>query len=839
MHTELKNWTLTVLPHRDYCACRIPPHTRPELPPKTGVTIPAAVPGCFELDLLRAGLLEDPYWGENITRLRELEDRHLLYRTTFPKPRLEEEELVLLRFEGIDTYADIFLNGTLRLSTDNMLMTYEFPLSREEWEALREEDNELLVHIHPTMLRAQEEILPPSAATFPFGYASLYTRKPPSSFGWDILCRAVSGGLWRPVYLDTVKTPAIRETFLYTRRVDPSPKDPARGDAELNLYYALDLGGDTYYPFDQATHPRELPNDYTLTVTGVCGDSRFSVTEGLWHTCGNLLIPLPQAYLWYPGNAGTPYLYDVTVTLCRGGIPVDTQTLRTGVRTVALERTGFAGREGDFRLLVNHKPIFAMGSNWVPLDALHARDAERLPQALSLLEGLGCNILRCWGGNVYEDHPFFDYCDSHGILVWQDFAMGCAIYPTDKTMEDRLRREVEQVVKRLRNHPSLCLWAGDNECDMAWWSWHGIPRDPSGNTLTRRVIPEVLRLQDFTRPYLPSSPYLDPTVIEAMKHPALREGRDSTDLSEDHLWGPRDYFKGEYYRRADCHFASEIGYHGCPSPRALRTFLPSEELWPIFDRATVEDPFAGDPRPSWFLHQTTMETAYTGGFHYRIRLMTDQVLQMFTQPPRDLDSFARMSQASQAEAMKYFIERFRTAKWRRTGIIWWNLLDGWPQISDAVVSYDLTPKLAYSFIRRVQAPLHMAFSDPQEGRMTLHAINDTGEEADFCFTVKDVTGLPPHTDLSRVPCLLSGQVTAPADSVVPAASLPLQFPSPSETSSAEKTPVEDRRFLLIEWQDAHGYHRSHHIPEPRHMHSATYLQALSLCGFDNWEGFDA
>ncbi len=825
MRIELKDWTLTIIPHAEYTRHSdgnvFPPDDHESL----GVTIPAVVPGNFELDMVRAGLLEDPFWGTNITKLRELEDRHLIYRTTFDKPVLGNNELFAIKFEGVDTYADIFLNGEYLGSEDNMFTASEFVFYRYQWERLKETGNELMVHIKPTMIEAQSDIIPPSAGTFPFNYASLYTRKAPSSFGWDILCRAVSGGLWKPVYIDTVKTPAIRETFLYTRAVQPAPEDHTRGYAELNLYYAVDLGGDTYYPFDCDKYPHELPNGYTLTVEGTCHDCPFSYTTDLWHTCGNIFIPVHGAYLWYPRNAGHPYLYDVTVTLRRGDVVVDTRTTKTGIRTVELDRTTFAGEKGQFRFLINGKPVFAMGSNWVPLDAFHSRDTERLPKALEMLDELGCNIVRCWGGNVYEDHAFFDFCDTHGIMVWQDFAMGCAIYPTDVKIQHTLSMEVEQVVKKLRNHPSLCLWAGDNECDLAWWGWHGIRRDPANNVLTRKVIPEVLREQDFTRPYLPSSPYLDETAIEAMKHPEnIVSMQGTADISEDHLWGPRDYFKGDYYRTAGCHFASETGYHGCPAPASLRSYIPENELWPIFDKGTEEDPFAGDPNPSYFIHQTTMELKYTGSFHYRIRLMTNQVLHMFTDIPRDLNTFAKMSQASQAEAFKYFIERFRTAKWRRTGIIWWNLLDGWPQVSDAVVNYDFTPKLAYFFIKRVQKPLHMAFADPENGAFTLMGINDTQKDVTFTYTVKDVTGLPVGTDLSTLPTLLSGEVTVPADAASPAASLPVEG-------------LADR-FLYMEWTVSGQHGTSHFILEPEHLDSKIYMQALELCGFDDWYGFD-
>ncbi len=540
--------------------------------------------------------------------------------------------------------------------------------------------------------------------------------------------------------------------------------------------------------------------------------------DSLWHTCGNIYIPVHGAYLWYPKNAGLPYLYDVTVTLWRGDEAVDVRHLRSGIRTVELDRTSLSqegDRRGEFRFLINHRPVFVMGTNWVPLDAFHSRDAERLPKALQLLGDSGCNAVRCWGGNVYEDHAFFDFCDEQGILVWQDFAMGCAIYPCDETMQEALRVEVEAVVKKLRNHTSLCLWAGDNECDLFWWCCHAVRRNPVDNVLTRRIIPEVLREQDLSRPYLPSSPYID----EA----AAASGQIDR-IAEDHLWGPRDYFKGQFYRNTVCHFASETGYHGCPAPASLREFIPEDELWPIFDGATAEQPLQGAAKPSWLAHQTSMELNEGNVFGYRIRLMTSQVEHMFADTPRDLDTYVRMSQASQAEAFKYFIERFRVSKWRRTGIIWWNLLDGWPQVSDAVVGYDYRPKLAYHFIKRVQKPQHMAFTDPADGHIFLVGINDSQKEATFTYTVKDITDLPAGTDPATVPALLAGDVTVPADAAVPAADLPAEG--------------LEHRFLLIEWTLAdRSTHRSHFVLEPEHLASEMYMTALEVCGFDNWEGF--
>ena len=803
MKTELTHpWTLTVVPHKEllHSPCGDHPCTFAEVQ-ALGVTVPATVPGNFELDLQAAGLIDEPFFGTNILRLRDLEDRHLFYVTSFDAPegsadrsadRSADEGSAFLRFEGVDTVFDVFVNGRRIGGAENMYIAHEFPLP-----PLKPTGNELLVHIRPTMIDAQSEqnYLPPVVGAFRYSYAALPMRKAPSSFGWDIMCRTVSGGIWRPVWIEVRKRPRLDDVFLYTYGVDPAGKT-----AHLNLYYRF-------------TTEDELCNDYEISVEGNCGDACFRERQDVWHTCGNMPIFVSDAKLWYPRNAGDPNLYDVTVTLWRRGVAVDNRTLRLGIRTVELDRTSLIDKDGkgEFRFLINHKPVFVMGTNWVPLDAFHSRDAARLPTALRLLDESGCNAVRCWGGNVYEDHAFFDFCDEHGIMVWQDFAMGCAQYPEGDVMQARLRDEAQAVVRKLRNHPSLCLWAGDNECDYFRLFCYPFTRNPADNILTRKILPEVLRAEDFTRPYLPSSPYVDE---EAFRARAAR-------ISEDHLWGPRDYFKGDFYRTAPCHFASETGYHGCPAPETLKQFIPADELFPFYDQATASDPYAGTPKPSWLAHQTSMELNEHNTFGYRITLMKDQVRHMFRDMPTDLDTFARMSQLSQAEAFKYFIERFRTAKWQKTGIIWWNLLDGWYQISDAVVNYDFTPKLAYRFIQRAQKPVLMAFADKEDGLYALHGINDSQSAVRLTYTVTDVTA---SSTTHGIP-LLSGTLTVPADGNTVAGKLDLSS-------------LEDH-VLYITWKEENGKcGASHFIAEPQHLDYRAYLDALTACGFAVFEGFE-
>jgi beta-mannosidase len=319
--------------------------------------------------------------------------------------------------------------------------------------------------------------------------------------------------------------------------------------------------------------------------------------------------------------------------------------------------------------------------------------------------------------------------------------MACAIYPQDPAFQEQLRQEAEAVVRRLRGHPSLVLWAGDNECDQKHVRT-GSGRDPDRNILTRSVIPEVLRMEDPTRPYLPSSPYID--------HVAAAAGERF--LPEDHLWGPRDDFKGDYYRGALCHFVSEIGYLGAPDVASLRQFLSPGAVWPYADNA------------EWLLHATSPLPGIDV-HDYRVELLATQIRSLFGSVPDTLEGFVNASQATQAEALKFFIETFRAGKWRRTGIIWWNLADGWPQFSDAVVDYFGRKKRAFDVVRRSQLPVIAVVREPHDGFHEVVVCNDDRDAAVTSVVVRDA-----DTDA----ILLAATATATGDSVTPIGRIPAE-----------------------------------------------------------------
>ncbi len=770
----LKNWQVALVPHscvvrNEFCA-----KTEKEIRAGGYPILDAAVPGCMELDLMRAGLMEDLYYGDNILQAQRLENMHLWYFCRFSVEAGEED--LFLCFEGIDTAAEIFIDGCILGKIENMLIPYEFALHET---ALGE--HELVVHIFPAGVYARSLKIPPRCRGMRYHMESVVMRKAPYMYGWDIMPRTVSAGLWRPVKLVYKPKNRLEQVFLWTA-------DIRERTAALKLFLHVHTEED-------------FLQDFTVTVEGVCGDSSFFAKQKLFGSTEVLDFKAENVRLWWPKNYGEPHLYRVKVTLFFREEECDSTSFAFGIRTVGLERTSSAGKDGCFAFVVNGKKIFVMGTNWVPVDAFPARHEKYTPRGLMLAENLNCNMIRCWGGNVYPHEEFFDFCDANGILIWQDFTMACASYPEDERFLRLLAQEAESVVCRLRNHPCLALWSGDNECDM-FARFHQVTcynqpvheTDPNKNFLTRGVLPYIVDTFDGTRPYLPSSPYMD--------EEAVRSGKPS----EDHLWGPRDFFKGAYYKNSVCHFASETGYHGCPAPDTLRQFLSPESLEQKGDGKRCDN-------AQWLLHASNPEASSRAPYAYRIPLMIRQVERLFGEAAAAIPDFCLQSQISQAEADKYFIEKFRGEKGYRWGILWWNVIDGWPQISDAVVDWYGRKKLAYHYIKRSQQPFCLLCREPENGVIALLAVNDTQKTVTAEYTVKDL-----FSDRE----VLSGRCSV----------------APNESAIIGSL-KEQKAFYLMQWKSDEIYGCNHFVPLiEKGLVLEEYITFMKKAGFyQELEGF--
>ena len=731
--------------------------------------IPATVPGNFELDMFAHGLIDDPFFGDNPLKIQKLENRHLWYVCNFKADNTDNLNLV---FEGVDTVADVYVNGVLLGNCENMFISHKFLLKSD----ILKEENELIVHIKPACIEARKYDFDVDVmAHMPYNAGSLNLRKAAHSFGWDIMPRFVSGGLWRDVYLINGKKDHIKDIYIYTSLIEDNK-------ACLHGFFDTELSDD-------------FTTEYSLKITGKCKDSSFEwKLDKLWHDQGEINIDLDDPLLWWPRDMGKQNLYTVKAELFYNGELVDTKEFKLGIRTIVIDRTEVTDKDGNgnFCFVVNGNRLYARGTNWVPMDAFHSRDKERLQKALEMLYDVNCNMVRCWGGNVYEDHEFFDFCDRKGILVWQDFAMGCATYPQNDRICSALKTEAIAVIKKLRQHPSIALWAGDNECDEAAYRWRSTKRNPSWNKLTREILVDVTRNYDPMREYLPSSPYVTGKVFESGK----------TDvLPEDHLWGPRDYYKGEFYYNANAHFASETGYHGCPSPQSLKKFLSADKVWPWQNN------------DQWQIHATCMELGDDVAYAFRNALMASQVKVLFGIEPENLEDFALASQISQGEADKFFIERFRGEKWRRTGIIWWNLVDGWPQISDAVVDYYYCKKLAYHFIKRSQEPVCLMISETKAEDLILVGANEYLEDKTVKYTV---------TDFSEDKIVASGETTLGANIA---------------TDILNIKADGKHHFYFIEWEMEGKTYKNHYVSGPAPYDFDTYVSWLKRGNLLQTEGF--
>ena len=343
-----------------------------------------------------------------------------------------------------------------------MVIAHRFPIPAERLNG----ENELLVRIRSSVNHARGFRRPPYCRANSYGYEGLFLRRPMHTYGWDIAPRLVGAGIWRRAYLEVLQPERWTDLYLVTTAVSNR-----KSQLVLSWNFESDAAALT---------------GYEAHISFVCRDRRHEERFPLYFTTGTKYIELENAYLWFPRGSGEQNLYTVTLELIHNGKTVDTRIWKTGIRTVELHRSEMLDGEmkGEFVFVINGRKIFIKGSNWVPADALHGERPERVKNALDLFVDLGCNMVRCWGGNVYEDEEFFRYCDEHGLLVWQDFMFACETAPQDDAFLEAVRREAEAVICAFRNHPSLALWCGDNECDELFFY----------SALNKRLLPSMNRI---------------------------------------------------------------------------------------------------------------------------------------------------------------------------------------------------------------------------------------------------------------------------------------------------------------------------------------------------------
>ena len=647
------------------------------------------IPGNVEIDLMKAGLLPDLYYADNVPTAEKFEGYDWWYEKEFELASIPEDCQAFLRFNGIDTIAECFLNGEKLGFTDNMFVEHEFDVTP----LLKSGKNVYAVHIYSSAKYAENFDGMAYLLAFPECYDNLHVRKASHTYGWDIMPRLMSAGLWRDIELVFKPIVRLQQVALSTMFV----KDDFLG---LRIFF------DTTVPFSEY-------KDYKLKVDISLEDSEYHLEYPLRSRSGSVFPYLKNVKLWWPNGYGKQNLYTVVASLVKNGETVDSQTFRYGFRHVKLHRAETA-QENGFYFTVNNEKIFCKGANWIPLDVLHSKDKAKYYECVKNYHDSNCNMMRVWGGGVYEDEAFFDYCDEFGILVWQDIMLSCHSYPMNESFCKKLSDEVKKFVRKVRNHPSLALYCGSNETD---WSFFCIGLDPAKDKLTRQVIPDALFEEDPHRDYVPTSPYFTPATVEKYG------GRFSLDLAdheyqrqelpEEHYWWHRDDFRG--FAKQKHNFIAEIGYSGAPAYESMQKFLPAEAIEDLDSTA-------------WKAHSYSTDGN-----------LTHSVTHYFGEMPDAFEDYIFASQASQAEAYKYLMETTRIRREWCTGILLWNMRDAWPEMTSSLVDYYGAKKLAFYVVKNSNEPLQVLF-DEQDGMVNILLSNDTMDDAEGNYRILKADG---------------------------------------------------------------------------------------------------
>lgn len=627
--------------------------------------LPALVPGTVYTDLLRNGRMEDPYWKDNEDKACALMEEDYEYVCTFREKDIQECTQIFLRFEGLDTVADVYLNGVLLGKPCNMHRIWEY----EVQSLLNEgEDNELRVHFHSPLkwiADAYEKYGNIGNEDTYEGF--MHLRKAHYMFGWDWGAHLPDAGIFRPVSLCRVDRGRIDSVYIRQNH----------GEGTCVLELQAEWEGQ-----------KEWMEEFHLEAVLISPDGKCERTKLNPEGKGQILVEQPE--LWWVNGLGEQPLYQVEVTLFCKEEAVDVWKRRIGLRTMTTERKKDQWGE-SFAHVINGVPFFAMGADYIPEEhLLGRRSEEKTRKLLTDCKRSNFNVIRVWGGGFYPDDWFYDICDELGLAVWQDFMFACSVYELTPEFEDNIRREFADNIRRIRHHACLALWCGNNEMEMfvderCWVTKPSEVRDYL--LMYERIIPEVLKEQDPRTFYWPASPSSGGSFDEP----------NDPNRGDVHYWkvwhGNRPFSE---YRKFHFRYASEFGFQAFPSRKTMETFTDDPADLNIF---------------SYVMEKHQRQYGANG------KIMS--YLQQTYRYPTDFDTLIYASQLLQADAIRYGVEHFRRNRGRCMGAIYWQLNDCWPVISWSSVDYCGRWKALQYYAKRFFAPVMI--SCEEESWMTREA----------------------------------------------------------------------------------------------------------------------
>lgn len=619
---------------------------------------PATVPGVVHTDLLQNKIIEDPFFRLNERGLQWIDKEDWVYETCFTLAagmmRKENMELV---FEGLDTYADVYLNDECILKADNMFRRWSIPIRQY----IREENNILKVYFHSPI-----KIDVPKWDALPYQYPasndqsengglfnkkiSIFARKAGYHYGWDWGPRLVTSGIWRPVYIRAWSDLRINDVFIEQKEVGAG-RAVIAGHVELDA--DKDMDGVLVTITDEATGR-------------VLGEWQADLKRGTNRVTVDFVLHKPK--LWWSNGLGEPFLYRFRTDIIAGGELLDSKTERVGIRSLKVVHQ--PDKDGHtFYIELNGRPVFAKGANYIPSDNFLPRvTPENYKKTILDAAGVNMNMLRVWGGGIYENDVFYDLCDEYGIMIWQDFMFACSMYPAEGALLDNIHQEAVDNVKRLRNHACIALWCGNNECQDAWLGW-GWKREieRQNKEYADKIWAQYRQQYHVTLPgvvreyapgtfYWPSSPF------------AFEGEMSGTTDGDRHYWSvwhgkaPISDYDSEKSR-----FFSEYGFQSFPEFDSVKRYAPYPEDWDIRSEVMMSHQRGGD-------HANGLIETY---------LLNEY------KKPRDFRAFLYMNHVLQGDAIKTAIESHRRQMPYNMGTLFWQHNDCWPVASWASRDYSV------------------------------------------------------------------------------------------------------------------------------------------------------
>lgn len=639
--------------------------------------LPAQVPGDVMTDLLKAKQIPDPFYRENELELQWIGECNWVYERSFTvSAALLKEERVLLQCDGLDTFAELQLNGQPVAVTDNMHRAYEWDVKR----LLQRGANTLRVTLSSVNAYTHKRHLQrPFRTRVGEGHETAHpgwVRKMACNFGWDWGPILVSCGIWRSVRLVGLSAGRLAEL-----KIDQTH---ARGRVTLGVQVGVESISTTSMTLRATLRMKGK------VVAEASLDSRRRTSR--------LELALTDPQLWWPNGMGAQPLYELCVELLdREGGLLDTQTRRIGLRTLTLDRHADEWGE-SFQFVVNGVPFFAKGANWIPVDALIGRRTpERYRALVADAAAANMNMLRVWGGGLYEDDSFYEFCDELGICVWQDFMFACIAYPTfDDAFMKSVEAEARDNVRRLRHHACIALWCGNNEIEQQsvrpTWT-HGAMSWEDYGILFDDLLADVVHELAPGTAYWPSSPH--------SPH-GDRADFNNPEFGDAHLW---DVWHGkkpfEWYRTCGHRFNSEFGFQSFPEPKTVNGYTETQDR-----------------------NVTTAVMEH----HQRSGIGNTTIMQYMLdwfRLPRSFDMTLWTSQILQGMAIKYAVEHWRRSMPRGMGTLYWQLNDVWPVASWSSIDYHGRWKALHYMARHFFAPLLVSgLEDAGKGTIELHVTSD-------------------------------------------------------------------------------------------------------------------